>query len=422
MNVLNYFCPYSNRFHACREFNQIAVPQKVLTIGVTILASIFLLGFGGIAAFRLMVKKYSFKKVDPQPSNPPNPLQGQATTKQEKVEQEAKKVQYLVSTNEILIKDQNFQSIFKKYAYHHEAFMSAVSAAVALLALVKEEHYHKIPSILDSYNFLYEKHRELDECVTELSIRLLEEVLGIEFGESVENAQKIALAITEKRIHLFFHGTNLEAEKHILDNGISSDKTKRDYSFEEIKEIKNIGVGSIGFGCFFYGGSKKYFYIAERIGTAYSYATTSPEWFASFAGNLQDYQKAKWKVEQVHCGGKIDSQKKKIISFFNKHWEKYGSPSVASIFVGQREKNSTPHDKLGFALWESKRGVFEERPDHLDDRQFFDRASKGATPADYKKAIVVLLSWTSVDEKLDSKGVEKITELSAFRVPVFQNL
>ncbi len=69
MNIASYFCPFSHRHHATADFSRLTVWEKLKTITVAALAAIAtlpLIGLGGVAAFRAMVRHYA-------PINPKTP-------------------------------------------------------------------------------------------------------------------------------------------------------------------------------------------------------------------------------------------------------------------------------------------------------------------------------------------------------------
>ncbi len=63
MNVINYFNPFSERFHALDDFKKLTALQKIGTIVVTAFASLGL-GVCGVATFRAMVEKFTFEVKD----------------------------------------------------------------------------------------------------------------------------------------------------------------------------------------------------------------------------------------------------------------------------------------------------------------------------------------------------------------------
>jgi hypothetical protein len=67
MQAASYFCPFSNRFQAWQNFKELTGWEQCKTLTVTVLAvlaTLPVLGIGGVAAFRGMVGHY-YKKIDP---------------------------------------------------------------------------------------------------------------------------------------------------------------------------------------------------------------------------------------------------------------------------------------------------------------------------------------------------------------------
>lgn len=58
-SIMSYFNPFSNAHHATTDFAKLSVPKKLQVIGTTFLISVFTLGIGTVAGFRLSTKKFS---------------------------------------------------------------------------------------------------------------------------------------------------------------------------------------------------------------------------------------------------------------------------------------------------------------------------------------------------------------------------
>lgn len=80
MNIASYFCPFSKQFHATNDFKALTGWEKFKTVTLTALAAIAtlpILGLGGVAVFRAMVGHYT--KIDPR--NPDDSDQEQAASR-----------------------------------------------------------------------------------------------------------------------------------------------------------------------------------------------------------------------------------------------------------------------------------------------------------------------------------------------------
>ena len=67
-SFLSYFCPFSSKkFDSCEKFGNLTSGQKVVTIAMTIFATLLslpILGLGGLAVLRAIVEKYTIGKLD----------------------------------------------------------------------------------------------------------------------------------------------------------------------------------------------------------------------------------------------------------------------------------------------------------------------------------------------------------------------
>ncbi len=74
MHLISYLNPFSERFTAYIDFKEkLSIDQKIKTIVITLFFGILSLPFlciGAVAAFRLMVERYTFKKIEPLSDQP----------------------------------------------------------------------------------------------------------------------------------------------------------------------------------------------------------------------------------------------------------------------------------------------------------------------------------------------------------------
>lgn len=73
VNQISYFNPLSHKFTAANDFKKLSVPDKVITLVLSVLAGIPTLGLGGVAVFRKLTERF-VKKIEPESSMKPTQI------------------------------------------------------------------------------------------------------------------------------------------------------------------------------------------------------------------------------------------------------------------------------------------------------------------------------------------------------------
>ena len=222
--------------------------------------------------------------------------------------------------------------------------------ALEVMRFADEEQ--TIYPILEKY---YSKNYKQD-CIIKAVIEVLEQSLGILFGNNAQDDEKIIQTFMKRLICRSFHGTRTTAAKNIVQNGISFDPQVKGYDYSEFEKLIvecNLKKAHWPFALDKKRNDSGKFYVSSMLTSALSYARNStPECFLSFkkwGANEKGELNTEKLEREIIKQNPLVTNVKRIIKFVENHWircaSKKNNTAILIIERCESDKELYHHSK-----------------------------------------------------------------------------